>query len=89
MPKVLRTYEMSKCISCFTCMSVCAAFNRKDHSLKKSAIHVKTSGGLEGRMISTVCLACREAACLEACLTGALIHRAGGGVNLKEELCIG
>ena len=89
MPKVLRTRELSKCIGCFTCMNVCAAFNRKDHSLKKSCIHIKTSGGLEGRMISTVCLACIEAACREACLTGALTHRPGGGVTLSEELCIG
>ena len=89
MPRVLRTHEMSKCIGCFTCMIVCAAFNNRDHSLKKSCIHVKTSGGLEGRMISTVCLACRKASCQEVCPTGALLPRKGGGVVLKEELCIG
>ena len=89
MPKVLRTNEMSKCIGCFTCMSVCEAFNYKDHSLKKSCIHVKTSGGLEGRLVSSVCLACKNAACQEFCPTGALSARPGGGVNLKEELCIG
>ena len=89
MPKVLRTHEMSKCIGCFTCMSVCAAFNHRDHSLKKSCIHVKTSGGLEGRLVSSVCLACRKAACEEHCPTGALSARPGGGVNLRKELCIG
>ncbi|MCL1992396.1 MAG: [Fe-S]-binding protein [Spirochaetes bacterium] len=89
MPKVLRARDMSKCIGCFSCMNVCAAFNYKNHSLKKSCIHVKTSGGLEGRFVATVCLACREAACAEECPTAALLARAGGGVNLKEELCIG
>ena len=89
MPKVLRTHEMSKCIGCFTCMNVCAAFNHRDHSLKKSCIRIKTSGGLEGRLVSSVCLACRQAACEELCPTGALSPRSGGGVNLNEKLCIG
>ena len=89
MPKVLRAQEMSKCIGCFTCMTVCSAFNHRDHSLQKSCIHVKTSGGLEGRYVSTVCLACRNAACEEACPTGALLVRKGGGVTLKDEFCIG
>lgn len=89
MPKVLRAREMSKCIGCFTCMNVCAAVNHKNHSLKKSSIHIKTSGGLSGRFVSTVCLACRDAACAEVCPTGALTPRKGGGVNLKEALCTG
>jgi len=90
MPKVLRAHDMSRCIGCFTCMNICAALNHKDHSLKKSCIHIKTSGGLEGRFISSVCLACRhEAACEEVCPTEALSTRKGGGVILKEEHCIG
>jgi len=89
MPKVLRAHDMSKCIGCFTCMNVCAAFNLRDHSLKKSCIHIRTSGGLEGRFVSSVCLACREPACAEVCPTAALLPRKGGGVTLKKELCIG
>ena len=89
MAKVLRAHDMSKCIGCFTCMNVCSAFNRRDHSLKKSCIHIRTSGGLEGRFVSSVCLACRKAACEEVCPTGALQPRKGGGVTLKSELCIG
>lgn len=89
MPKVLRARDMAKCIGCFTCMNVCSAFNRKDHSLKKSCIHIKTAGGLSGRFVCSVCLACREPACAQACPTGALLPRKGGGVNLNEELCIG
>ena len=89
MPKALYAHDMSKCIGCFTCMNVCAAFNHKDHSLKKSCIHIKTSGGLEGRFVCSVCLACRVAACEEVCPTAALSARKGGGVTFKEELCIG
>ena len=40
-------------------------------------------------MVSTVCLACVQAACEESCPTGALSPRPGGGVNLKAKLCIG
>ena len=89
MPKILRARDMSKCIGCFTCMNVCAAFNQKDHSLKKSCIHIKTSGGLEGRFVCSVCLACNEPACKEVCPTGALTLHKGGGVILNKELCIG
>ena len=89
MPRVLRANEMSRCIGCFTCMNVCAAFNHKSHSLTKSSIHIKTSGGLSGRFVATVCHACRDAACAEACPTGALTPRKGGGVALNESLCMG
>lgn len=89
MPRVLRTHEMSKCIGCFTCMNVCAAVNQKNHSLLKSAIRVKTAGGLSGRFVASVCNACKEPACAEACPTRALAPRNGGGVTLKESLCIG
>jgi len=88
-PKVLRAHDMSKCIGCFTCMIVCSAFNHKDHSLKKSCIHIKTAGGLEGRFVCSICLGCPGAACEEVCPTGALTSRKGGGVTLKEDLCIG
>lgn len=89
MPRVLRAPEMSKCIGCFTCMNVCATVNHKNHSLYKSSIHIKTSGGLSGRFVASVCHACKDAACAEACPTGALTPRKGGGVTLKEALCIG
>lgn len=90
MPKVLRTDGMNKCIGCFTCMLSCAGVNQQNHSLAKSAIKIKTSGGLQGRFISVVCIACRdERACAEACPTGALEKRSGGGVLLKAEKCIG
>ena len=73
MAKVLRANGMNKCIGCFTCMLTCAAVNKKEHTTFKSAIRVRTTGGLTSSFVSIVCLACTdERACAEACPTGAL-----------------
>ena len=89
MAKVLITGNMSTCIGCFSCMLVCAGVNKQDHSIGKSAIKVRTYGGLSGRFVETVCHACREPACSEVCPSNALALRKGGGVLLKKEQCIG
>jgi len=90
MAKVLKTEGMNKCIGCFTCMLVCSGVNHKNHSISKSAIRVKTSGGLQGKFIAVVCIACNDGrACAEACPSGALENRLGGGVLLKSDKCIG
>ncbi|MCL1820200.1 MAG: 4Fe-4S binding protein [Oscillospiraceae bacterium] len=89
MAKVLKTEEMNKCIGCFTCMLVCAGVNRKNHSISKSCISVKTSGGISGRFVSVVCQACREPQCAEVCPSDALTQRKGGGVTLDKTVCIG
>jgi Fe-S-cluster-containing dehydrogenase component len=90
MAKVLRADGMNKCIGCFTCMLVCSGVNHKNHSISKSAIRVKTSGGLQGKFIAVVCIACKDGrACAEACPSGALENRPGGGVLLKADKCIG
>ncbi|MDR0288237.1 MAG: 4Fe-4S binding protein [Clostridiales bacterium] len=90
MARVLKSPGMNKCIGCFTCMLNCAAVNHKNHSISKSAIKVKTSGGLQGKFVSVFCLACRgERACMQACPSGALVKRPGGGVVLKEDACTG
>ena len=89
MPKILKPKEMNKCLGCFTCMNVCSVVNRKNHSLTKSAIKVRTTGGMTSRFIAIVCLGCEEPACMEVCPSGALEKRAGGGVLLKADKCIG
>jgi len=70
-------------------MTVCAATWQKNHSLVKSAIKVRTTGGVESSFIAIVCLACMEPACMEVCPSNALELRDGGGVTLKSEKCIG
>lgn len=89
MSKVLKAREMNKCIGCFTCMNICSIVNRQNHSLTKSAIKVRTSGGMTSRFVAIVCIACADPACLEACPSGALSKREGGGVLLAAEKCIG
>lgn len=90
MAKILKADGMNKCIGCFTCMLVCSGVNHKNHSISKSAIRVKTSGGLQGRFIAVVCIACKDGrACAEACPSGALENRSGGGIIFKAEKCIG
>jgi Fe-S-cluster-containing dehydrogenase component len=90
MPKVLKADGMNKCIGCFTCMLACAGVNHQNHSIAKSAIKVKTKGGLQSKFKAIVCLACDgDPACYQSCPTGALEKRKGGGVLLKKDKCIG
>ena len=90
MAKVLRANGMSKCIGCFTCMMVCAGVNHQNHSITRSAIHIRSMGGLQNKFTATVCLACKgERACMESCPSGALTRRKGGGVVFHQDLCIG
>ena len=89
MAKILKADQMNKCIGCFTCMLICSALNRKNHSIKKSCIHVRTSGGLSGKFVATVCHACKDASCVEVCPSGAMTPRKGGGVLLDAQKCIG
>ncbi|MFH0786999.1 MAG: 4Fe-4S dicluster domain-containing protein [Pseudomonadota bacterium] len=88
--KVLRANGMNRCIGCFTCMLACAGINRKNHSISKSAIKIRTIGGLEGRFISVACVGCSGVrACVESCPSGALFNRPGGGVLIDPDKCVG
>ncbi|WP_432403015.1 4Fe-4S binding protein [Wukongibacter sp. M2B1] len=90
MSRVIKAVGMNRCIGCYSCMLSCSAANYKSHSLEKSAIKIKTSGGLKGRFTSTVCLACNdERSCVESCTSGALENRPGGGAILDTKKCIG
>jgi len=88
--KVLRAIEMNRCIGCLSCMINCSAVNQQDHSILKSAMRIKTSGGLTGKFIAIVCQACKDdVPCAEVCPTGALTRRQAGGVLLDKEKCVG
>ena len=88
--KVLKASRMSRCIGCLSCMMTCASVNQQDHSIVKSAICIKTSGGLSGKFIAIVCQACQgDVPCAEVCPTGALAKRQGGGVILDKDNCVG
>ena len=89
MPKKLIADEMNKCIGCLSCMLICSMIRHQDHSIKKSSIKIRTSGGLSGRFISIVCQACKKPPCADVCLTHALSESEGGGVILDKEKCNG
>ncbi|WDU82186.1 hypothetical protein [Caloramator sp. Dgby_cultured_2] len=42
-----------------------------------AALDVKTAGGMSGEFIITICMACEDPACMEACKFGALTKRNG------------
>ncbi|MDD4239021.1 MAG: 4Fe-4S dicluster domain-containing protein [Desulfotomaculaceae bacterium] len=88
--KILKVKEMRRCIGCFSCMTSCAVVNQHSHSLAKSAIKIKTSSGLSGRMVAVVCVGCTGVrACAQVCPTSALVDREGGGVTLLPDRCTG
>ena len=88
--KIIRAEQMNRCIGCLSCMISCAAVNQQDHSILKSAILIKTSGGLSGKFIAVVCHACKDdVPCAQACPSGALSVRPAGGVLLDKEKCLG
>ena len=70
-------------------MIACAAANRADHSIEKSAIRIHTSGGMSTGFVAAVCRGCTQPACAEACPAEALARREGGGVTLDPERCYG
>ncbi|MGB4453575.1 MAG: 4Fe-4S dicluster domain-containing protein [Coprothermobacter proteolyticus] len=89
MPKILKVKNMNKCIGCFECMIGCASLNFHSHTLTKSAIRVKTKGGLQSQFAAVICVGCSDPACAEACPTQALTPRPGGGVLFNAKKCIG
>ena len=89
MPYILNPKGMNKCIGCFTCMIACSVANHDDHSVSKSAIRIRTTGGMTTGYIAVVCRGCKEPACREICPAGALELRPGGGVELIDEKCYG
>ena len=88
---LLRVVDMEKCIGCYECMMACSR-RRGYISISKSAITVRTHGGLERGFVVIACHGCVDEdvpACARACPTGALTRRPGGGVKLDEEVCTG
>ena len=89
MAKVLKAREMNKCLGCFACMTICSVVNKKNHSIIKSSIKVRTTGGMASQFVAVVCIGCEEPACMEVCPADALEKRKGGGVILDSPKCIG
>lgn len=85
MPQRIKVANLARCIGCYSCMLACSR-QRGLVSLVRSAIQVKTRGGIEGDFILVVCHACEDPPCAHACQPGAL-EKADGGVKFDRELC--
>ena len=68
MPKILTAPAMARCIGCDSCMLACARMVYNSFSPHKSAIQIRSRGGVMGRMAANICTACAEPVpCVEAC----------------------
>ncbi len=86
--KILTAPHMDRCIGCHSCSLACARLVHKRLSWQTSGIRIQSSGGLSSGFIARRCLACDPAPCAAACPTGSLLQRKGGGVRVKQKLCI-
>ena len=84
MPRITRVVNIERCIGCNACAFACARVNRGTVSLDEAAIAVKSEGSSH---IVVLCRACADPPCADACPTGALVPRKGGGIRLKRDLC--
>lgn len=84
----LAVIDSERCVGCQLCMFAC---NRRfgDGGLARSAIWVRSAGGIERGFVVVVCRACPDPPCASVCPTGALIRRKDGGVMLDARKCIG
>jgi len=81
--------DIERCIGCYSCMFACSRLSFGVVGLTKSAIQVKSAGGIERGFVVVVCRACVDPPCAKSCPTGALTPRPGGGVTFDESKCIG
>jgi len=76
------------CTGCKTCELVCSLYHFGECDPGRSAIRVirREKKGLIF-CLPLVCQRCEEAACIEACPTGALMRREDGGLIIDEDNC--
>ncbi len=86
--KMLRPSRMERCIGCHSCSLACARQVYKQLSWTNCGIRIHSQGGITTGFEARVCVACDPAPCAAACPTEAITPRKGGGVKLKQALCI-
>ncbi len=79
---------MERCIGCHSCALACARLVHKKLSWETAGIRIHSTGGLSTGFAGKRCLACEDAPCAQACPTGALTLRKGGGVFFHGKRCI-
>jgi len=86
--KRLEIVDSERCVGCQLCMYACER-RFGDAGFARSAILVRSVGGVERGFTVIVCRACQDPPCAKVCPTGALTPRNGGGVTLNPSKCIG
>ena len=88
MARRLTVPDVDKCVGCQLCMFACSR-RFGEAGFSKSAIRVKSVGGVERGFTVIVCRACPDPPCMKVCVANALSLRKGGGVTLNPSKCIG
>ncbi len=87
MGKRLRVVDVERCVDCLLCAFACAR-RFGGGGLAKSAIAVRSVGGMERGFVVVVCRACEDPPCLAVCPVGA-IRKVEVGVRVDADRCIG
>ena len=80
--------DVNLCVGCQCCMFACSR-RFGEAGLGRSAIRVRSAGGVERGFIVVVCRGCTDPSCMKVCPTDALAKRKDGGVILDQRRCIG
>lgn len=87
MARRLSVVDVERCVNCLLCAFACSR-RFGEGGLARSAISVRSVGGMERGFVVVVCRACEEPSCASACPVGA-IQKAEVGVRVNLEQCIG
>ncbi len=87
--------EPERCLGCRSCELACAVEHSRSKTLLGAIAEEPTPryrvyvSGENGSCLPLQCRNCEEAACLSACLSGALQRDGRGIVVCNEDLCVG
>ena len=90
MVRQLYLNDIEKCVGCSLCMYACSRrrASKPEIGTDRSGILAASLSGFERGATVIFCRACLEPPCVQVCPTEALVPKKGGGVILKEDVCI-
>ncbi|MFC2068906.1 4Fe-4S dicluster domain-containing protein [Chloroflexota bacterium] len=84
--------DLKKCIGCHSCVISCKAEHFLPPGIFWNRILISETGkypAVNKHMYPILCNHCKEAACIDACPTGASIKRTDGIVSIDYNKCVG